>query len=226
MEGCNIEKEKFGFCKEHMPMRKCRDCGKVKPLTEYYYSKRKLKSGQKYIHHKPECRTCSVNMNRKWQLRNHEKYKAKMRKYDQRPEHKEKKRLSEQQRRESGKLREWQQNNKDKVKEYNETRRHKNHDIKNEEWDSCKAYFDYCCAYCGISEIEAKDKYNNYLHKEHVSHEGSDDLSNCIPACKVCNASKSTITLEEWYPKQDFYNNDRYEKINQWLNEDYKAHIN
>lgn len=225
MEGCNIEEEQFGFCKEHMPIRKCRDCEEVKPLTEYYSYKRKLKSGKRYTFHKPECKPCAIKINRKWQYDHYEEFKESLRKYNKKPEHKRKKRILEQKRREQGTLREWQRNNRDKVKGYNETRRHKNHSITKDEWELCKEYFDYECAYCGIKEDVAKELYGNYLHKEHVDHEGLGDLSNCVPSCKVCNASKHIYTLYEWYPMQTFYVYERYEKIQQWLSKDYKLYI-
>jgi hypothetical protein len=226
MSDCNIEEEEFGFCKEHMPMRKCRDCGEVKPLTEYYFYKRKLKNGIKYTFHRPDCKTCCWMSKRKRELDNPKEHKERLDKYHQRDEYKLSKRLSERKRRESGKFKEWQINNKEKLKEYNELRRHKNHDITNEEWESCKAYFNHECAYCGMTEESHKELYGQQLHKEHVNHEGLGDLSNCVPACKICNTSKRTSSLEEWYLEQKFYTYERYEKIQQWLTNDYKSYIN
>jgi hypothetical protein len=123
-------------------------------------------------------------------------------------------------------LKDWQQNNKDKISEYRIARSNKKHDISLNEWENCKAYFNNECAYCGISETEAKVKYNNVLHKEHVDHEGANDLSNCIPACKSCNSSKHENNFEEWYSEKNTnFTYDRLEKIVKWLSDDFYKYI-
>jgi len=59
------------------------------------------------------------------------------------------------------------------------------------------------------------------LHKEHIDDNGKDDLSNCIPSCKSCNSSKWKFDFEDWYKKQKFFTEERYNKIIKWLKEDY-----
>lgn len=99
----------------------------------------------------------------------------------------------------------------------------KNHDITKKEWESCLKYFNHSCAYCGILNNEAKKKYNNYLHKEHVDHNGSNKIDNCVPACKSCNSKKWEFTLEEWYSEDnENFTYERLDKIKKWINEDYK----
>lgn len=119
-------------------------------------------------------------------------------------------------------LREWHKNNPERVKEYAKARGLKNHKITSQEWDMCKAYFNYTCAYCGVSEEDAYIKYGNRLHKEHVVYDGENDLSNCVPSCKSCNGSKAKRTLGEWYNTDNkSFSKERLEIINNWLNEDY-----
>jgi len=110
-------------------------------------------------------------------------------------------------------------------------RQHKNHNITKGEWESCKKYFDYKCAYCGFP---IEDHYRIYagklqkidLHKEHVDHEGSSDLSNCVPSCKTCNDFKHKFELDEWYNKYNInYTKERYDKIIKWITEDYEQYI-
>lgn len=133
---------------------------------------------------------------------------------------------------EKGKAREWQRNNKDKVREYNRNReQNKKHTIDKNEWAACKNYFNDCCAYCELPQKEHfkywKGEYKNIdLHREHVIHDGSNDLSNCVPACQSCNSSKSTYRLEEWYCEgNESFEQERLDKINKWLSEDYKIYI-
>lgn len=64
------------------------------------------------------------------------------------------------------------------------------------------------------------------LHKEHVDHEGSNKLDNCVPSCQSCNSSKHVYSLEEWYTKDNQnFDEDRLSKIHNWLFEDYRLHI-
>ena len=121
----------------------------------------------------------------------------------------------------------YRQNNPDKIKQYNLHRKqNKKHKISKKEWESCKEYFNNSCAYCGISNEDAKKKYKNYLHKEHVDYNGANDLSNCVPACKSCNSLKWEYTLEDWYNKNNSrFTQERLDKIYKWLNKDYKNYI-
>ncbi len=100
------------------------------------------------------------------------------------------------------------------------------HSISNEEWEDCKKYFNYECAYCGLS---VKDHYITFneeerlgdFHKEHVDHEGENDLSNCVPSCKSCNSRKWEHDFNEWYTENnEVYSIERLSKIIKWLEED------
>lgn len=160
--------------------------------------------------------------------RNISKYK-----YDNNPE--ERKRRKDNQKRRENKaqlLREWQRNNPEKIKLYRIRREsHKKHEITIDEWENCKNYFNYRCAYCGITVEEHFVTYGGKLkhtdfHKDHVDHNGANDLSNCVPSCKSCNGSKHTASLEEWYLSNINYKEERYEKVINWLTHDYKDYIN
>ncbi|WP_412729342.1 HNH endonuclease [Cytobacillus praedii] len=90
------------------------------------------------------------------------------------------------------------------------------------EWVACKNYFNDSCAYCGLHIDEHFEEFNQDLHRDHVNHEGANDLSNCIPACKRCNGSKWKFELVEWYSeKNENYSIERLGRIHKWLNEDY-----
>lgn len=121
------------------------------------------------------------------------------------------------------KLKKWQKDNPEKVKDYNQKRKHKKHKITLKEWNACKEYFNFECAYCGTSEEEHKKQHKQQLHKEHVIHEGRDDIKNCVPSCRSCNSKKHIYTLNNWYNSSNpDYTKERYLKICQWVRHDCK----
>lgn len=115
----------------------------------------------------------------------------------------------------------------EKMAIHNEKRRkHKEHNITLSEFNNCLKYFNHRCAYCG-KPIE--EHYNMYLGKlrwenlqrEHVNHDGSNDLINCVPSCKSCNDRKNIKDLDEWYNINNInYTQERYDRIIKWLMED------
>lgn len=125
-------------------------------------------------------------------------------------------------------IKNFQQNNKDKVKLYNKKHQHKNHNITDVEWINCKNYFNNTCAYCGLPLDQHWVPYAGKMilsdfHKEHLVHDGSNKLKNCVPACKSCNSQKWGFTFNEWYnPSNPRYDLEKYYKICKWVKEDYK----
>jgi hypothetical protein len=92
------------------------------------------------------------------------------------------------------------------------------HDISNKQWIQCKDYFDNACCYCGFPYDLHKELFNQDLHKDHYDSNGSDDISNCVPACKRCNSKKRDYPVEFFYEKHDIKAS-RINKINNWLSE-------
>lgn len=116
--------------------------------------------------------------------------------------------------------------NFEQFSQYNKNRTYKNHKISKIEWTNCKKYFNNLCAYCGMTLDEHYKLYNQQLHREHIDPNGSIYLNNCVPACKSCNAKKWLSNVEEWYRQQEFFNEERLDKIYKWTNEDYRTYIN
>ena len=67
--------------------------------------------------------------------------------------------------------------------------------------------FEYECAYCGVDTKLTLD------HFIPISKGGSDCLGNLLPACGQCNSSKHDSDPIEWYKRQPFYSEKRWEKI-------------
>lgn len=52
------------------------------------------------------------------------------------------------------------------------------------------------CAYCGC-ELEYKDMQVDHIQSVYA-HDGSDDINNLMPACRMCNFYKSTFNIEDF----------------------------
>lgn len=81
-----------------------------------------------------------------------------------------------------------------------------------DDWIKCLKIFKQSCAYCGID--------NEPLEQEHVkplSKGGGLVVSNIVPACRTCNASKGTKEFESWYRKYEKYSIGRESFILEYL---------
>lgn len=201
--------------------KKCNKCGEwlLCTLDYFYKSNGKTKDGLF-----PYCKNCNKKKALDWQYSNYDHWKEIVSMRDATPQKKEKTRELSRLQRENGYFKEYQKANADKMRYYS-TQRHqsKEHNIKEKEWEACKEYFNNSCAYCGISEKDAKVQQNQNLHREHVNHKGANDVSNCVPSCKSCNSKKWEFELEEWYNKENpIFKKERLDKIYKWISEDYK----
>lgn len=208
---------------ENKKHKLCIECKEYFPMTnEYFYNNKTSKKDGLNSY----CIPCVFKRARKWVDDNPLKYAAQnKRKVENRTE--EQKEYIRNYKRREGYYKEWRskEENKKKLKMYNFKKRNSKHDITKEEWNHCKEYFNYQCAYCGISEEEAKEIMGNVLHKEHVQHDGANDLSNCIPACKSCNSQKWIFEFDEWYSlSNETFSVDKKDKIIKWLTADYKLY--
>jgi hypothetical protein len=189
---------------------------------------KKKSSGEEYEYCPPYCKECTSNKFKKWSKDNIERKRKNNSNYEKTPKGIENRRNRVKSYNDRGKRKEWLENNKDKQYEYN--KKHRNHDITDNEWENCKNYFNYRCAYCGLAIEEHFIVYrgNTQLgdfHREHVDDDGANDLSNCIPSCKPCNVQKHTFDFELWYLERcSGYSEERYLKIMKWLDEDYEIH--
>ena len=74
-----------------------------------------------------------------------------------------------------------------------------------------KENWNYECAYCGD---------DNDLTIDHVvprSKGGADFTRNVVCCCKACNQDKGQTPWEEWYFSQEFFSNERHEKVKDWM---------
>lgn len=213
-------------------IKQCTKCQKILPKNEeYFYKSKTTKDGLT-----DWCKECRKQYQRQYKENNREEDLKKQREYQKKNKKKLNKRsrewAEENPNRNQNNLKLWHQNNPTKALEYNKRRRqHKKHNITKSEWENCKKYFNYQCAYCGLPLSEhyytrkGITKLGDF-HKEHVDHEGTNDLSNCIPSCGSCNNKKWEYKLDEWYNENNFrFRHERYDRIIEWITKDYKLHI-
>lgn len=101
----------------------------------------------------------------------------------------------------------WRKENPEKANAYTRERNEKlkslPHTLTKDEWDNALKEFDYKCAYCGEEKL---------LEKEHfipVSKDGGYTIDNILPVCRSCNSCKIDNDFFEWYPRQEFYSEER-----------------
>ncbi len=198
---------------------------------EYFYKVKNKTDGLR-----PDCKNCTKKNSKKWQENNPERYRESFKRKNKKHSKEYYSRYKKNWRKEKAVHirdyeREWQENNKDKIKRYNDYRRaNKKHKITKIDWESCKKYFNEECAYCGLHISEHFNLFRGELkwtdfHKEHVDHDGENDLSNCIPSCKRCNNQKHDFDFESWYKNYKYYDEKRFLKIHKWLACDYKKYL-
>lgn len=212
-------------------MKKCNICNEIKDESDFYQYNVKNSKGIPHLYIQPYCKSCCKQKHMDWYRRNKEKAKISYDLYNNSDIGRARSKENSRRRRENGSYAKYQQSHSKEMKEYRLNREsHKTHNISKEEWEECKKYFNYQCAYCGLSLEDHYIKYKQEIrksdfHKEHVINDGANNLSNCVPSCKVCNSLKHDLELEEWYRKQSFFSEEKLNKIYKWLNEDYKQYI-
>lgn len=232
------ERKTIKYEKEHtlingIDNKICSECNIYKPSTlDYFYKNTKNSTDGLYN----KCIECEIKRAIKWKKENPDKFAISQAKVEAKLERKISNRKRATKQRKAGKQKAWQERNPNKLLKYNQDRQHKNHKITKSEWLADKEYFkdkdgDFSCAYCGL---KLQNHYRTYagkqqkidFHKEHVDHQGSNDLSNCVPSCGSCNDKKWKFAFNDWYNESYLhYTIERYNKIIQWLDNDYKLYI-
>lgn len=93
--------------------------------------------------------------------------------------------------------------------------------ITKEQWLEMMKYFNWCCAYSG-EYIGGDSKFRTIDHIMALNNGGLNEIWNCVPMYRLHNISKYTNDMLDWYRKQDFFSEERLEKIYQWIEYAYK----
>jgi hypothetical protein len=209
-----------------MEYKTCTKCTRSLPATtEYFYQqKQKNKKQGEFITLTTWCKECRRCYQRGHKEENKEYYAIKRKEYYEKNKEYE---------REYHKV--WYRENREEQRLYHigyrnspsgkavlerlrEKYKDRKHKISDEEWLECKEFFNFKCAYCGIDEEIHKESYGMQFAKEHVIHQGRNDIKNCVPSCKSCNSEKHIFTLNNWYnPTNVKYTYERYKTICDWF---------
>lgn len=208
---------------DNIEYKLCSRCNEWFPCALEYFYKNKSSKDSLY----PYCKKCAIKKQQKWMHDNAEYYKQRNHAYKN--ANKEYVTTQTKNWRKDKRAyitdytKQYKKEHPEKLKQYNLARANKNHNIIDEEWNRCKKYFNYECAYCGITEDDAIQKHRQGFHKEHIIFDGSNLIDNCVPACRSCNSQKWEFGLDEWYnPDNPCYSKERYDKIIKWKDKEYK----
>lgn len=215
---------------ENIKQYTCTKCQIIKTEDEYYHHwiwKNTRTKTEKILYRNPRCKECGRKDYHERVKKDPEKRRVQAKIANQKPKRVLAHRANGKRQRLNGYLKQYQQNNPEKLKQYDLQRQHKNHNITKSEWAACKEYFNNQCAYCGLSINQhfitrgGVTKLGDF-HKEHVDHNGNNDLSNCVPSCRNCNSQKWKFEFEDWYIESNpIFSHARLSKIHSWLNKDY-----
>lgn len=212
--------------------KKCSTCNEWKELNDDNFYTTKY-SNDGFL---PSCKECTKETNKKRKKDNYDTYyRPKQKEWNDANKDHRKELNQEFELKNPGRKKEihddFIKEHPERQKEYSKKREKKNHIISSREWIACKDYFGNCCAYCDLPIEEHWIIYKGVkklgdFHREHKDDQGANDLSNCLPSCESCNSKKWKFGFDEWYtPDNPVFSQDRLDKINEWLNEDYKLYI-
>lgn len=112
----------------------------------------------------------------------------------------------------------WKKDNPEKVFNSHNKRRLKEEQgrgITKDQWIEMMEFFEWRCAYSG-EYLGGNSNNRSIDHIVPLSNGGLNEIWNCVPMLKSYNSSKNTKNMLEWYMKQDFYSEERLNKIYEW----------
>lgn len=203
--------------------KKCSKCGRWLVASTVNFHKNK--DGKYGL--RADCKECYNAHYRKHYHENIEKERARSKNYYYDNIEKEKERATKYQAEHREKKREydrkWYKTPQGQVVAFNARikRRQKEEQQGNgitpDQWLEMMNFFDWKCAYSG-EYIGSKENQSirSIDHIVPLVKGGAHEIWNCVPMYRPFNSSKNDKDLEEWYLQQDFYSEDRLNKINEW----------
>lgn len=185
-----------------METRICKDCGQELPLSEEYFYKRK-KNNSFHI----RCKKCFIERQKKY-------YKTHKETYHQYYEKNKEKILNY--------TKIYSKNNREEVNKSYLRKFHKRKAAKisnggsftQTEWENCLKFFNYKCCYSGI---DLDDKNISVDHVVPLKNGGTNYIYNIVCCDRLINSIKSCRDMVEWYRRQEYFNEDRLNKIYEWI---------
>ena len=203
-------------------IKKCSKCSKLLVANSINFNKQK---GGKYGLMN-RCKECRKIESKEWRENNKERKKEYNKEYYE--NNKERKKEYDKEYYENNKehikeyYKEYYENNPDKVFNYANKRRsieeNQGRGISKDQWYEMMEFFDWKCAYSG-EYIGGKENrcIRSIDHIIPLSKGGENEIWNCIPMHRSYNSSKFTNDMLEWYQQQEFYSEERLNKIYEWI---------
>lgn len=203
-----------------MEIQTCIKCHQKKELnTENFYRKSSCKRG-----FESQCKECRRISDKKKYQKKKEKILGQKKQYYERKKDKIKERQKEYYQSNVEKCKKsskkWDKDNPTRRRLINAKSRTLKHGsdstLTEGDWLQIKKLFDNSCAYCGMSEAEHFEIFDEKLHHEHVIpliDGGNYEFGNVVPSCRSCNSSKANHDFKEWYPNSKVYSRVREVKI-------------
>lgn len=205
----------------------CSKCGEEKPATTEYF--RKAKRNKDGLMR--QCKDCTKEYYKQYRQENKEKLKEYKKQWRQENQEyfkqwyqKNKEYLKQYRQENEEHFKQYRKENKESKRQHEQKRRAFKRTLPAtltlEQWQQIKDDFNNKCAYCGKTEQEHKEEFNEQLHQEHfipLSEGGEYTHNNIIPSCRSCNSSKHNADFFEWYPTYEEYNEEREQFILEYL---------
>ena len=113
----------------------------------------------------------------------------------------------------------WREDNPDKVFNNAHKRRLKKEQqgdgITIDQWLECMEFFDWKCAYSD-EYIGGRTNKRTLDHIVPLNNNGEHEIWNLVPMVRSYNSSKNDKNMEEWYQQQEYYSEERLNKIYKW----------
>ena len=77
-------------------------------------------------------------------------------------------------------------------------------------------FFNWSCAYSG-EYIGGNSKDKTIDHIVPLAKDGANEIWNCVPMHKSYNSSKKDKDMLDWYTQQEFFDDERLNKIYEWI---------
>lgn len=119
------------------------------------------------------------------------------------------------------KIREYRNNHPEQTFNSNQKRREnltkQGKGLNTDQWKEMMEYFDWKCAYSGENfNQKDKSKKRSVDHILSIDKKGEHEVWNLVPMCQGYNSSKGTKDMLNWYKEQEFYSEERLQKIYEW----------
>lgn len=85
--------------------------------------------------------------------------------------------------------------------------------VTKEQWLEMMKFFNWRCAYSGVPLC---DNNRSIDHVVPLNDNGEHEVWNCVPMDRYFNCSKQDKRIIEWYKQQEFYSDERLQKIYEW----------